>query len=73
MMGRNSSADEGPVHSPKGRRHAMKEKRRPNKKHTGTKQKPNKQRTATKNQNQGVIAGDWGHIAHCKRKWLSIN
>ena len=28
MTGRKSSADEGPVHSPIGRRHAMKQKRR---------------------------------------------
>ena len=30
-MGRKSGAEEGPVHSPKGRHNAMKQKKRPNK------------------------------------------
>jgi hypothetical protein len=68
MMGRKSSADEGPVHSPIGRRHAMKQKRRPNKKHNRTNQTPNKQRTATKNQNKGDIAGDLGPYRTLQKK-----
>ena len=73
-MGRKISADEGPVHSPIGRRHAMKQKRGPNKKHNRTNKKQNKQGTANKNQNKGNIACDRGpYIAHCKRKWLCIN
>ena len=67
-MGRKSSADEGPVHSPIGRRHAMKQKKRPNKKHNGTKQKTNKQGTANKNQNKGNIAGDWGPYSTLQKK-----
>jgi hypothetical protein len=50
MMGRKNSANEGPVHSPIGRRHAKKEKRRPNKKHNNkpkTKQ-AKEQQTKTK-------------------------
>ena len=72
-MGRKISADEGPVHRPIGRRHAMKQKRGPNKKHNRTNKKQNKQKAANKNQNKGNIACDRGpFVAHRKRKWLAL-
>ena len=71
MMGRKSSANEGPVHSPIGRRHAKQQKDDQTGNTTEQTKNQTSKRKATKNKNKGVIAGD--HIAHCKRKWLCID
>ena len=59
-MGRKSGAEEGPVHTPRGRHNAMKQKKPPNEKHNRTNQKPNKDKEQRPKQNKGVIPGDTG-------------
>ena len=71
-MDRKSTANERPVHSPIGCRHAKKRKGN----QTETRQnnnKQNRQTAANKNKNKQNIACDRGpYIAHCKRFCLFL-
>ena len=61
LIGRKSSADEGPVHSPIGRRHA-KQKREPNKKHNRTDKNKTSKEQQTKTKTSETLHATGGHI-----------
>ena len=71
VMGRKSSAEEGPVHSPIGRHNAMKQKNN----HTRNTTEHTKNQTSKKNsdqkQNKGVIVGDIGPYRTMQKKMTS--